>query len=64
MSDTVNEALYGRDLFGEIVVPKASGPITEKFIVPPFSVLDTRQGYWKDRKRAWLATGMAAAWRY
>ena len=23
------------------------------FIVPPFSVLDSRQGYWQDRKRLW-----------
>jgi len=27
--------------------------LTEKFIVPPFSVLDTRQGYWQERKRHW-----------
>ena len=25
----------------------------EKYIVPPFSVLDTRQGYWQDRKKVW-----------
>lgn len=30
------------------------------FIVPPFSVLDARQGYWQDRKRAWIATGIAS----
>jgi len=28
--------------------------LTERFIVPPFSILDTKQGYWQDRKRAWL----------
>lgn len=27
--------------------------LAEKFIVPPFSVLDTRQGYWIERKREW-----------
>jgi hypothetical protein len=32
--------------------------LTDKFIIPPFSVLDTRQGYWQDRKRAWIALGM------
>ena len=32
--------------------------LTDKFIVPPFSVLDTRQGYWQDRKRAWIALGI------
>jgi len=28
--------------------------LLNKFIVPPFSVLDTKQGYWQDRKRRWL----------
>ena len=27
--------------------------LAERFIVPPFSVLDTRQGYWQDRKKSW-----------
>lgn len=27
--------------------------LVERFVVPPFSVLDTRQGYWKDRKQWW-----------
>ena len=30
----------------------------ERFIVPPFSILDTRAGYWQDRKRLWLAMGL------
>ena len=34
------------------------GTLLEKFIVPPFSVLDTRQGYWQDRKRWWLSFGI------
>jgi len=25
----------------------------ERFIAPPFSVLDTKQGYWTERKRYW-----------
>jgi len=33
----------------------ASGRLAERFLVPPFSVLDARQGYWMDRKRAWRA---------
>jgi len=32
--------------------------LSERFIVPPFSVLDARQGYWQERKRAWLALGI------
>ena len=29
------------------------GKLTDKFIAPPFSILDTRQGYWKERKAMW-----------
>ena len=29
--------------------------LANKFVVPPFSVLDTRQGYWKERKDHWRA---------
>lgn len=29
-----------------------------RFVVPPLSVLDTRQGYWKERKRSWLSIGL------
>lgn len=29
------------------------GSLLDRYIVPPFSVLDTRQGYWNDRKRLW-----------
>ena len=32
--------------------------LAERFLVPPFSVLDTRQGYWQDRKNSWLALGL------
>lgn len=30
----------------------------KKFGVPPFSVLDTRKGYWQDRKRKWKGLGI------
>lgn len=33
-------------------------PMNERFVAPPFTVLDTRQGYWQDRKRAWIALGI------
>ena len=32
--------------------------LSDRFIVPPFSVLDARQGYWQKRKTAWLALGI------
>jgi DNA modification methylase len=28
--------------------------LTQNFIIPPFSVFDTRQGYWQDRKSEWV----------
>lgn len=47
---------FGFDLdFSE---PQQSGKewhdkLQDKFIVPPLSVLDTRQGYWQDRREIW-----------
>lgn len=29
------------------------GSLTERFGVPPFSILEVRKGYWQDRKRLW-----------
>ena len=37
---------------------EAAKTLAERFIVPPFSVLDTRQGYWQERKRKWLTLGI------
>ncbi len=31
-----------------------------RFVVPPFTLLDTRQGYWKTRKKAWQSLGIEA----
>ena len=50
-------ALHGHDLFGEVVKPKASGPVAERFTLPPFTILDARSGEWQERKRAWLSMG-------
>ena len=52
--------LEGSDLFGDPIKRKASGPVAEKFIFPPFSVLDARNGDWQNRKRSWLALGIAS----
>lgn len=32
--------------------------LKDEFLVPPFSVLDTRQGYWQDRKKQWKLIGI------
>jgi hypothetical protein len=28
--------------------------LVDKFLVPPFSILDARQGYWQERKKTWI----------
>lgn len=32
--------------------------LADKFLVPPFSVFDTKQGYWQQRKKEWKETGL------
>ena len=32
--------------------------LADKFGIPPFSVLNAREGWWQNRKRAWLALGI------
>ena len=44
------------DLFGEPIVKHE--PLKDKFIVPPFSVIDTKQGDWQARKRKWKNLGI------
>jgi len=38
--------------------PSGSGSLAERFLIPPFSVFNAREGWWQDRKRAWLALGI------
>lgn len=35
-----------------------SGSLKERFIMPPYSILDTRQKYWQDRKKSWIGLGI------
>jgi len=51
-------AIYGTDLFGDVIQPKASGVVKQRFVMPPFTILDAKQGEWQDRKRAWATIGM------
>lgn len=47
----------GDDLFGDSVVQNSS-PLGKKFIFPPFSTLNSREGLWQDRKHSWLSLGI------
>lgn len=57
--DNVEAKLFGTDLFGAPLAPKSGGLMAEKFVVPPFSVLNAREGSWQERKRAWLSIGIS-----
>lgn len=41
----------------ESLVPKPK-KLEERFLIPPFSILDARQGRWTQRKNWWLAKGI------
>jgi hypothetical protein len=34
------------------------GSLATEFLIPPFTVLNAREGWWMDRKRTWLALGI------
>ena len=38
--------------------PEATGNLSDRFMIPPFSVFNAREGWWQARKRAWLALGI------
>jgi len=35
-----------------------AGSLADRFGIVPFSVLNAREGWWQDRKRAWIALGI------
>lgn len=43
--------LFGNDIVNDVI-------LRDKFLEPPFSVLDTRQGSWQNRKKKWLSKGL------
>jgi len=50
--------LYGSDLFGDSVKVEPVNTLSKRFEYPPFSVLNAREGYWQERKRAWISQGI------
>lgn len=38
--------------------PSGAGNLADKFGIPPFSVLNAREGWWQSRKAAWIAIGI------
>ena len=52
MFDVVQNTGFG------IVVPKKNVILRDRFIVPPFSILNTMGAEWLERKRAWVDLGI------
>jgi hypothetical protein len=57
-SAAVTFSPLGTDLFGEPIQPANQSLVASRFIMPPFSVLNARDGEWQDRKRAWSSLGI------
>lgn len=51
--------MLNKDLFGDDIPADAHGSeLAHTWEYPPFSVLNAREGWWQERKRAWLALGI------
>lgn len=50
------DALKPQSGLPEMAVGK--GKLSDRFLIPPFSVFNAREGWWQDRKRAWVALGI------
>lgn len=53
-----NDPFQNNDLFGEAVAQPSRGALADRFMMPPFSVLNAREGEWQNRKREWLSLGI------
>lgn len=49
-----DSSLFGADEIG------VSAKLADRFIVPPFTILDGRQSYWRERKHQWTMLGVRA----
>jgi DNA modification methylase len=43
----------GEDSSGGESSKPENGSLVDRFVIPPFSILDTRRGYWQARKKTW-----------
>ena len=46
------------NLLGESEQESIEQSLFDRFIIPPFSIFDSRQGYWQSRKKVWLSLGI------
>lgn len=50
--------IHDLDVHGNPLKPKLKGELSKKFLLPPFSVLNAREGAWQSRKKAWKRLGI------
>jgi hypothetical protein len=43
---------------GKSEAPRGTGSLADEFLLPPFSVLSSRWGWWQERKASWIALGI------
>ncbi|MDK8593454.1 ParB N-terminal domain-containing protein [Corynebacterium accolens] len=53
---TVDKSPVSEDTVSSV----AAATLAERFLVPPLTVIDTRRGDWRERKKAWLDLGIAS----
>ena len=51
-------SLFDGDEYKYLFIDSAKKSLNDKFLIPPFSIFDTRQGYWQDRKDRWKGLGI------
>jgi ParB-like chromosome segregation protein Spo0J len=54
--DELKEFETGDDNINEDNEKNAS--LSDRFLIPPFTILNAREGWWQNRKKAWLALGI------
>lgn len=50
----LESGLNSSEASSPVIIAKS---LVEQFIIPPFSIFDTRQGYWQERKKLWHSIG-------
>jgi len=51
-------ALKAKGLMSGFYEVRSKDILSSRFLLPPFTVLNTREGFWQDRKRQWIAMGI------
>ena len=55
--DELKEFEFGNDNLNNDDEQK-NASLSDRFLIPPFSVFNAREGWWQNRKRAWIALGI------